>query len=38
MESKLVSNLYIVGEMVDVDALIGGYSIQIALAMGNLVK
>lgn len=38
MESKLVSNLYIVGEMVDVDALIGGYSIQIALAMGNLLK
>ena len=38
MESKLVPYMYIVGEMVDVDALIGGYSIQIALAMGNLVK
>ncbi len=34
MESKLVPNLFIVGETLDVDALTGGYNIQIALATG----
>lgn len=34
MESKLVHNLFIVGETLDIDALTGGYSIQIALATG----
>lgn len=34
MESKLVSGLYLVGEMLDVDALTGGYNIQIALSTG----
>ncbi|MBR2971172.1 MAG: NAD(P)/FAD-dependent oxidoreductase [Clostridia bacterium] len=30
MESKLVGGLYIVGELLDVDALTGGYNLQIA--------
>lgn len=30
MESKLVAGLYIVGELLDVDALTGGYNLQIA--------
>ncbi|MGN0798706.1 MAG: NAD(P)/FAD-dependent oxidoreductase [Christensenellales bacterium] len=34
MESKLVPGLYFVGETLDVDALTGGYNIQIALATG----
>ncbi|MCL2062268.1 MAG: NAD(P)/FAD-dependent oxidoreductase [Firmicutes bacterium] len=34
MESKLISNLYFVGELLDVDALTGGYNIQIALSSG----
>ncbi len=34
MESKLVSNLYFVGEVLDVDALTGGFNIQIALSTG----
>ena len=34
MESKLVPNLFIIGEALDVDALTGGYNIQIALATG----
>ncbi len=32
MESKLVSGLYIVGELLDVDALTGGYNLHIAWA------
>lgn len=36
MESKLVSNLYFAGEVIDVDALTGGFNIQIALSTGAL--
>lgn len=36
MESKLVKGLYFVGEVVDVDALTGGYNLQIALSTGHL--
>lgn len=32
MESKLVPNLYFAGEIIDVDALTGGYNLQIAFA------
>lgn len=32
MQSKLVSNLYICGEMLDVDALTGGFNLQIAFS------
>lgn len=34
MESKLISNLYCIGEVVDVDALTGGYNLQAAFSMG----
>ena len=34
MESKLVKNLYFAGEVIDADALTGGYNIQIALSTG----
>ncbi|MBO5885109.1 MAG: NAD(P)/FAD-dependent oxidoreductase [Clostridia bacterium] len=34
MESKLVKNLFFAGEILDVDALTGGYNIQIALSTG----
>lgn len=34
MESKLVNNLYFVGEVIDVDALTGGYNLQIAWSTG----
>lgn len=34
MESKLVDGLYFAGEILDVDALTGGYNIQIALSTG----
>lgn len=41
-ESKLVSDLYIVGELLDVDALTGGFNLQIAwstgFVAGNAVK
>jgi len=30
MESKLVSNLYFIGEVLDLDALTGGFNLQIA--------
>ena len=33
-ESKLVENLYFVGEVLDVDALTGGYNLQIAWSTG----
>jgi hypothetical protein len=36
MESKLIKNLYVAGEMLDVDALTGGYNIQIAVSTGWL--
>lgn len=35
MESKLVKGLYFVGEILDVDALTGGYNLQCAFAMGR---
>ncbi len=34
MQSKLVSGLYFVGEVLDIDALTGGFNIQIALSSG----
>lgn len=36
MESKIISNLYIAGEMLDVDALTGGYNLQVAWSTGYL--
>ncbi|MBC2581360.1 NAD(P)/FAD-dependent oxidoreductase [Clostridium sp. DJ247] len=36
MKSKLVSNLYFAGEVIDVDAYTGGYNIQIAMSTGHL--
>ncbi len=36
MESKLVRNLYFAGEMIDVDALTGGFNLQIAWSTGYL--
>lgn len=36
MRSKLVSNLYFAGEVIDVDALTGGYNLQIAWSTGRL--
>jgi predicted flavoprotein YhiN len=36
MESRLVPGLYFAGEMLDADALTGGYNIHIALATGFL--
>lgn len=36
MESKLHKNVYFCGEILDVDALSGGYNIQIALSTGYL--
>ena len=35
MESKIVKHLYIVGELVDVDAYTGGYNLQAAFSMGH---
>lgn len=35
MESRLVSNLYFVGEVLDVDALTGGYNLQIAFSQAK---
>ncbi|MSS77001.1 NAD(P)/FAD-dependent oxidoreductase [Anaerococcus sp. AGMB00486] len=34
MESKLVPNLYFVGEVIDVDCLTGGYNLQVAFSQG----
>ena len=34
MESKLVKNLYITGELLDLDADTGGYNLQIAFSTG----
>ena len=36
MESKLVRGLYFCGEMLDVDAVTGGYNLQIAWSTGHL--
>lgn len=36
MESKLVKNLYFCGEVMDVDALTGGFNLQIAFSTGVL--
>lgn len=36
MESKIVRGLYFAGEMIDVDALTGGYNLQIAWSTGHL--
>lgn len=36
MESKKIKNLYFAGEMVDVDALTGGFNLQLAWSMGHL--
>lgn len=37
MQSKIINGLYFAGEIIDVDALTGGYNIQIALSTANLV-
>ena len=36
MESKKIPGLYLCGEMLDVDALTGGYNLQIAWSTGYL--
>ena len=36
MESKLVSGLYVAGEVLDVDAYTGGFNLQIAFSTGHL--
>lgn len=36
MESKLINNLYFAGEILDVDAVTGGYNLQIAWSTGFL--
>ncbi len=36
MESKLISGLYFAGEILDVDALTGGFNLQIAFATGRM--
>jgi len=36
MESKIIPNLYFAGEVIDVDALTGGYNLQIAYSTGYL--
>ena len=36
MESRLIKNLYIAGELLDVDALTGGFNLQIAWSTGFL--
>lgn len=36
MESKLVKNLYFCGELLDLDAMTGGYNLQIAWSTGHL--
>ena len=34
MESKLVENLYLAGEIIDVDSYTGGFNLQIAYSTG----
>ena len=36
MESKKIRNLYFAGEVIDVDALTGGFNLQIAWSTGHL--
>ena len=36
MESKLINNLYFAGEVLDIDAMTGGYNLQIAWSTGYL--
>lgn len=36
MESKLIKNLYFAGEVLDVDALTGGFNLQVAWSTGSL--
>lgn len=36
MQSKLIKGLYFVGEVLDIDALTGGFNIQVALSTGYL--
>ena len=36
MESKIVKNLYFAGELLDLDALTGGFNLQIAWSTGYL--
>ena len=36
MKSKLISNLSLAGEVIDVDAFTGGYNVQIALSTGYI--
>ncbi|HSP46686.1 MAG TPA: NAD(P)/FAD-dependent oxidoreductase [Clostridiaceae bacterium] len=36
MKSKLVDNLFFAGELIDVDALTGGFNLQIAFSTGHL--
>lgn len=36
MESKIISGLYFCGEVIDVDALTGGFNLQIAFSSGHL--
>lgn len=36
MQSKIIRNLYFCGEMIDVDALTGGFNLQIAWSTGHL--
>ena len=36
MESKLVNGLYFAGELLDLDAMTGGYNLQIAWSTGYL--
>lgn len=36
MESKIIKDLYFAGEIIDVDALTGGYNLQIAFSTGYL--
>ena len=36
MESKLVKNIYFAGEVIDVDAVTGGFNLQIAWSTGYL--
>ena len=36
MESKKIKGMYFAGEVIDVDALTGGFNLQIAWSTGNL--
>ena len=38
MRSKLVENLFVVGEVADVDGFTGGFNLQAAWAMGNAIQ